>query len=42
VLVPQLPIGRVRTIYAMAGDFFAWLCVAGAVGGAAIAWRLPH
>jgi apolipoprotein N-acyltransferase len=42
VLVAQLPIGRVRTIYAMAGDFFAWLCVAGAVGGAAIAWRLPH
>jgi apolipoprotein N-acyltransferase len=42
VLVAQLPIGHVRTIYALAGDFFAWLCVAGTACAVAVAWRWPH
>ena len=30
-LTVQVPMGRVRTLYAMTGDLFAWLCVAGLV-----------
>ena len=35
VLVAQVPINGVRTLYARIGDLFAWLCVAGGwfVGG---------
>ena len=29
VMVAQVPIKGVRTIYARIGDLFAWLCVAG-------------
>jgi apolipoprotein N-acyltransferase len=38
VLVAQVPIQGVRTIYARIGDLFAWLCAAGSLG--AIAWAL--
>jgi apolipoprotein N-acyltransferase len=30
-LVVQVPVGRIRTLYARTGDWFAWLCVAGVV-----------
>jgi len=30
-LTVQVPMGRVRTLYAMTGDLFAWLCVASLV-----------
>jgi len=30
-LTVQVPMGRVRTLYALTGDLFAWLCVAGLV-----------
>jgi len=36
VMVAQVPVGRVNTIYSRIGDLFAWLCVAGLLG--AIAW----
>lgn len=42
VLVAQLPIGHVRTLYTLTGDFFAWLCIAGSVCAAALAWRWPR
>lgn len=38
VMVAQVPISGVRTIYARIGDLFAWLCAAGLVG--AIAWGI--
>ena len=46
-LVAQVPIGHVPTLYARAGDLFAWLCVAGLVsmlgiGAAASTNRLVH
>ena len=36
VMVVQLPIARVATVYARAGDLFGWLCVAGLVAAFAI------
>lgn len=38
VMVAQLPVGHVPTIYARLGDWFAWLCIAGLV--AMCAWTL--
>jgi apolipoprotein N-acyltransferase len=38
VMVAQVPIQGVRTIYARIGDLFTWLCAAGSLG--AIAWAL--
>ena len=36
-MVAQVPLGRVRTLYARTGDLFAWLCVAGLVVSVGIA-----
>lgn len=36
IMVAQVPVGRVRTLYPYIGDLFAWLCVAGLLG--AIVW----
>jgi apolipoprotein N-acyltransferase len=38
VLVAQVPIRGVRTIYARIGDLFAWLCVAGLMG--VVSWAV--
>jgi apolipoprotein N-acyltransferase len=38
VMVAQVPVSGVRTIYSYIGDLFAWLCVAGLLG--AIAWAI--
>ena len=38
VLVAQVPVRGVRTIYPRIGDLFAWLCVAGLLG--AIGWGI--
>jgi apolipoprotein N-acyltransferase len=38
VMVAQVPVGHVPTIYARLGDWFAWLCVAGLM--AMCAWSL--
>ena len=28
VMVAQLPLGHIRTVYGLTGDLFAWLCLA--------------
>jgi apolipoprotein N-acyltransferase len=38
VMVAQVPVRGVRTIYAGIGDLFTWLCAAGLVG--AVAWGI--
>ena len=38
VMVAQVPVGGVRTVYTRIGDLFAWLCAAGLLG--VIAWGI--
>jgi apolipoprotein N-acyltransferase len=38
VMVAQVPMSGVRTIYSRIGDLFAWMCAVGLAG--AIAWAL--
>jgi apolipoprotein N-acyltransferase len=40
-LIAQVPLGHIATLYAKTGDLFAWLCVAGVLAAAAIAF-LPR
>ncbi len=40
VMVAQVPVRGVRTVYSRIGDLFAWLCVAGLLG--AIAWGIQR
>jgi apolipoprotein N-acyltransferase len=37
-LIAQVPLGHTATLYAKTGDLFAWLCVAGVLAAAAIAY----
>ncbi len=41
VMVAQLPLGHVRTIYGYVGDLFAWLCIGGLTIATAVALRRP-
>jgi apolipoprotein N-acyltransferase len=36
-MIAQVPVGGVRTIYARAGDWFAWVCVTTLAGLLALA-----
>ena len=42
VMVAQVPVSGVRTIYSWIGDLFAWLCVAGLLAAIAHAILRPH
>lgn len=39
VMVAQLPLGRIRTVYGITGDLFAWLCLAALAIAALFAYR---
>jgi apolipoprotein N-acyltransferase len=36
VMVAEIPIGSVTTLYSVIGDLFAWLCVAGLIAGSVV------
>jgi hypothetical protein len=37
-LVAEVPVGHVPTLYPLVGDLFGWLCAAGTVFAALVAW----